>query len=394
MTPTRRTLLLGSLGAVGLAACSGDDGSSPPSQTTSPIASSTRPSATQPSSTQPSATPSSSAPATSQSPQASPAPLKIGEPQELVTGLTTPWGVRPLDDQTLLVSERDTGKIKTISDGKATEVLTVADVQTSSEGGLLGLELTDDRLFVYVTTDAGNRVVAYQRNGTRPSSGFTNPTTVLDEIPAAGFHNGGQLAIGPDKHLYIATGDATERQLAQDKNSVAGKILRITQDGAIPKDNPFGNAVWSMGHRNVQGLAFADNGDLWSCEFGEKTADEINLITRGGNYGWPEVEGNQGQRSPFLAPKLTWEPTASSSPSALAFAHGHLWVGALMGRGVFQVPVEGQNLGEATKLLGDQYGRIRAVVPWRDGIVFGSSNTDGRTLPRAGDDRLLYLPLI
>ncbi len=220
---------------------------------------------------------------------------------------------------------------------------------------------------------------------------------LLQGIPSAGgIHNGGQLKLGPDGHLYISTGgDASQRQQAQNQQSVAGKILRIATDGSIPGDNPFGNAVWSLGHRNVQGLTFAPNGDLWSAEFGEKSADEINLIVRGGNYGWPDVEGNNGQRVPYLAPKKTWEPTATSSPSALAYARGgNLWVAALMGHCLFQVPVNGTELGgEQVIHFQNRYGRIRAVTPWRDGIVFGSSNTDGRATPRAGDDRLLYLPL-
>ncbi|MGA4506275.1 PQQ-dependent sugar dehydrogenase [Propionibacteriaceae bacterium G1746] len=321
--------------------------------------------------------------------------MKIGSPSALVTGLTTPWGLRALDDDRLLVSERDTGAIKLVQGGRATQVGDVADARPRGEGGLLGIEVSADQkaLFVYLTGASDNRVVRYDLAAT--TGAISNPRVLLDGIPAAGNHNGGQLALGPDGHLYIATGDAADRQRAQDRNSLAGKVLRIAVDGSVPSDNPFGNPVWSLGHRNVQGLTFAPDGRLWSCEFGDKSADEVNLIVRGGNYGWPEVEGNDGQRAPYLAPKTTWEPTASSSPSALAWAHGQLWVGALQGRCVFQVPVQagGESVTAPQAHWADEFGRIRAVIAHREGIVFGTSNTDGRANPRDGDDRLMYVPL-
>lgn len=385
---TRRTLLFGGIGLAGLSACSSGE----PSQTTPPSSSppttgagsSSLPPSGPPSSR---AAPSSSAPASSAAPTA----LKIGEPTDLVTGLTTPWGLRALDDQTLVVSERDTGQIKIVRDGTATTIGEVAGVSPNSEAGLLGIEVSQDRsaLFVYLSTTSDNRVLRYDFTG----SAFSNPRVLVQGIPAAGFHNGGQLALGPDGHLYISTGDASNRQSAQDQNSLAGKVLRIAVDGSIPSDNPFGNAVWSMGHRNVQGLTFAPDGALWSAEFGDKSVDELNLITRAGNYGWPEVEGHQGQRSPFLAPKVTWEPTASSSPSSLAHAQGSVWVTSLIGSTLFQVPITGTEAGEPVAHFAQQYGRLRAVIAHRDGIVFGTSNTDGRSSPRSGDDRLVYLPL-
>lgn len=381
---TRRTLLLGTAGALGLAACSAEPASNPsPSATT--VASGAVPS----SSASPTAS-SASAPSPSSSSPASTA-LAIGKPAEVVTGLTTPWGLRALDDRTLLVSERDTGVIKLVRDGKASAIGTVEGFRARGEAGLLGIELSRDKksLFVYLSTATDNRVVGYDFSG----SAISNSRVLIEGIPAAGFHNGGQLALGPDGHLYISTGDASDRALAQDKASLAGKILRIAVDGSIPADNPFGNAVWSLGHRNVQGLAFAPDGALWSAEFGDKSADELNLIQKGGNYGWPEVEGNNGQRAPFLAPKQTWEPTASSSPSSLVWAQGNLWVASLRGETLFQVPVNGTTAGVPVAHFAGTYGRLRAVVAHRDGIVFGTSNTDGRATPRKGDDRLVYLPL-
>ncbi|MBO1030821.1 PQQ-dependent sugar dehydrogenase [Tessaracoccus sp. SD287] len=378
---TRRTVLLGGLSLAGLAACtsqgSSETASAPTSQT--------------PGGSPATSAPASTTPSTTIASSPGPTALSIGTPTDLVTGLTTPWGLRAIDEDTLLVSERDTGAIKVVRDGLATQIGEVQGVRASGEAGLLGIELSTDKraLFVYLSTSQDNRVLRYDFTG----SSFSDPRVLLKGIPAAGFHNGGQLVMGPDGHLYISTGDASRRQSAQDRNSLAGKVLRIAVDGSVPSDNPFGNPVWSLGHRNVQGLTFAPDGALWSAEFGDKSADELNLITKGGNYGWPEVEGNQGQRAPFLAPKATWEPTASSSPSSLAFAQGNVWVASLIGSTLFQVPINGTEAGTPVAHFADQYGRLRAVVAHRDGIVFGTSNTDGRSSARAGDDRLVYLPL-
>lgn len=387
---TRRTVLLGGLALAGLAACSAEE----PDATTSPSPSAQPTPSGGPS---PSATTSSAPSSSSVTPSSSPAStvLSIGEPSDLVTGLTTPWGLRSLDDDSLLVSERDTGDIKLVRGGAATTVGRVEGVAPNNEAGLLGIEVSADHkaLFVYLSTTSDNRVLRYDFAHTSSRTSFGNPKVIIEGIPAAGNHNGGQLALGPDGHLYISTGDAANRQLAQSQQSLAGKVLRVAVDGSIPSDNPFGNAVWSLGHRNVQGLTFAPDGALWSAEFGDKSADELNLITRGGNYGWPEVEGNDGQRDPFIAPKLTWEPTASSSPSSLAHAMGNVWVTSLIGSTLFQVPINGTSAGEAVPHFADRYGRLRSVIAHRDGIVFGTSNTDGRSAPRQGDDRLVYLPL-
>lgn len=386
---TRRTVLLGGLAMAGLSACSAQEPTQSPSPTPSSAPSSAQAPSASASATSGSSAPESSAPASSSS--AAPTALKIGTPTDLATGLTTPWGLRSLDDASLLVSERDTGAIKLVRDGKATQIGEVEGVQASGEAGLLGIEVSQDAaaLFVYLSTASDNRVVRYDFTG----SAFSNPEVLIDGIPAAGIHNGGQVVLGPDGHLYISTGDAANRQSAQDRNSLSGKVLRIAVDGSIPADNPFGNPVWSLGHRNVQGLTFAPDGGLWSCEFGERSADEVNLITKAGNYGWPAIEGNNRQRAPYLAPKLTWEPTSASSPSSLAHAQGNLWVCGLRGQTLFQVPVNGADAGAAVAHFAGQYGRLRSVVAHRDGIVFGTSNTDGRGSIRSGDDRLVYLPL-
>lgn len=378
-------VLTGALG-LGLAACSRQDAEepAPPASSSGAPASSPAPTSPQPS------TGDTSAPSNSSTASRT-TELRIGEPQDLVTGLTTPWGLRSLDDDSLLVSERDTGAIKIVRGGRASQIGAVEGFRAQGEGGVLGIDLSPDTkvLYVYLSTGSDNRVLRYDFDGKRISS----PKVILDGIPAAGFHNGGQVTVGPDEYLYISTGDASQREQAQDTKSLAGKILRIAPDGSVPEDNPFTNPVWSYGHRNVQGLAFDDGKRLWSVEFGDKSADEVNLIVRAGNFGWPEAEGNTGQRDGFQAPKVTWEPTASSSPSGCAVAAGQLWVGALMGKCLFQVPLTGEQAGDPVSHFADRYGRIRAVAAHAKGLVFSTSNTDGRTEPREGDDRLVYLPL-
>ncbi|MGJ3509800.1 PQQ-dependent sugar dehydrogenase [Enemella sp. A6] len=304
------------------------------------------------------------------------------------TGLTTPWGIDWLPDGDALVTERDTGLIKRIdSSGTATEVGRIDEVVPSSEGGLLGIAVGTDTLFLYYSTGTDNRLVSVSWDGERAGE----QQNLLTEIPVAQTHNGGQVRLGPDGYLYVSTGDAQTREDAQDRNSLAGKILRLTPQGAPAPGNPFGNEVYSLGHRNVQGLAFDDQGRLWASEFGDKGADELNLIESGGNYGWPTVEG-YGEEPGMINPQVTW-PVEEASPSGLAFWRGSLWMAGLRGQRLWQIPVQESGSGDPVAHLVEQYGRLRAVAadPDDDALVVGTSNTDGRGDPADGDDRLLRL---
>ncbi len=159
------------------------------------------------------------------------------------------------------------------------------------------------------------------------------PTTIIDGIPSARNHNGGRLAIGPDGYLYVTTGDASDTGAAQDPASLGGKILRVTTDGAIPADNPFaGSPVYSLGHRNVQGLGWAADGTMYASEFGQNTWDELNIITPGGNYGWPEYEGMSGAAG-VIDPVQVWA-TSDASPSGLAVVGGTIFIANLRGERV------------------------------------------------------------
>ena len=175
------------------------------------------------------------------------------------------------------------------------------------------------------------------------------PEPILTGIGTSTHHNGGGLAFGPDGLLYAATGDAENPASAQDTDSVDGKVLRMTDAGRVPDGNPFDNLTWSFGHRNVEGIRFDDTGRLWIAEFGDKGADELNLIRPGKNYGWPDVEGSDGKGG-YADPLAEW-PVDQCSPSGIAIAAGRAWLGALQGECVWSVVLDGARTGEDAAAL-------------------------------------------
>jgi glucose/arabinose dehydrogenase len=233
----------------------------------------------------------------------------FGPPEVVASALEAPWGLAFLPDGSALVSERDSGRILQLQPGaEPREAATVPGVAAAGEGGLLGLAVSGDYrrdrfVYAYLSAATDNRIVRLRLDG--------GPVQVLVAgIPRAGIHNGGRIAFGPDGLLHAGTGDAAERGNAQDPGSLGGKILRLRPDGGIPEDNPVaGSPVRSMGHRNVQGLAWDGQGRLFATEFGQNRVDEINRIERGGNYGWPDVEGTGGgDRFPRPAGHLADRP--------------------------------------------------------------------------------------
>ena len=328
-------------------------------------------------------------PTTARPTTASPAtasPTGRPEATELLTGLTSPWGLIALKDGTFLISERDTKQILRADGSETKRLRTIEDALPSAEGGLLGLAITadEDRVFAYYTSAEDNRIVTMSWNG----RSLGEPEVILDGIPKAGVHDGGRILVGPDGHLYVATGDSAKPDEAQDKSSLGGKILRVTVDGEPAPGNPFGDEVWSFGHRNVQGLAFDEEGRLWACEFGRQEWDELNLIEKGKNYGWPLVEGS-GEGRGLTNPKVVWR-TSEASPSGLAYWQGDLWMAGLRGERLWQIPVEGTDTGDPVAHFEGEYGRLRTVVLSSDGksLLLTGSNTDGRGDVREGDDRL------
>jgi glucose/arabinose dehydrogenase len=314
----------------------------------------------------------------------------FGAAETVARDLEAPWGLAFLPDGGALVSERDRGRILRVRPGaEPEEVATVPGVAPRGEGGLLGVAVSPDYqrdrlVYAYLTTTDDNRIVRF-RVGEAPQ-------VLLAGIPRAAIHNGGRIAFGPDGMLYAGTGDASDGRNAQDPGSLGGKILRLRPDGGVPDGNPFpGSPVWSLGHRNVQGLAWDADGRLFATEFGQNRVDEINLVQRGGNYGWPEVEGNGGGDR-FRDPVVTW-PTAQASPSGATIAGGTLYAAALRGERLWSVPLDGGGAGRPRALLVGAYGRLRHVAVAADGSLWVlTSNRDGRGDPSADDDRVLRFP--
>ncbi|MQY12156.1 hypothetical protein SRB5_22860 [Streptomyces sp. RB5] len=330
-------------------------------------------------------------------PKAPPAKGTVRVAATVATGLDSPWGLAPLPGGDLLVSSRDTGKILRVSakDGRKSEVGEVPGVAPDNEGGLLGLALgpDDGMLYAYFTSASDNRIVKMMYRPKEPEGQQLGaPDVVLRGIPHGPNHNGGRIAFGPDRMLYAGTGESGNTELAQDRSSLGGKILRMTPDGEPARGNPDpGSVVYSWGHRNVQGLAWDADKRLWASEFGQSTWDELNLIEPGHNYGWPEAEG-KGGGGDFTDPVAQWS-TDEASPSGIAVAKGSVWMAGLRGERLWRIPLSGARpSAEPQAFLEGEYGRLRTVVATEDGgLWLVSSETDGRGSPGKGDDRILRL---
>ena len=327
---------------------------------------------------------------------AAPAPAVAGgapdlsAPETVATGIDVPWGLAFLPDGSALVAQRDTARILQVRPGGGAPrvVFEVPGVRPAGEGGLLGLAVAADFaetrwVYAYFTAANDNRIVRFQLGDAGP------PEVIFDGIDKAGIHNGGRIAFGPDGMLYVGTGDAGERSAAQDPDDVNGKILRLTPAGQPAPGNPAaGSPVWSLGHRNVQGLAWAADGTMYGIEFGQNRLDEVNIIEPGKNYGWPELEG-PGDDSRYTNPIVTWS-TDEASPSGAAIIGDTLYVAGLRGQRLWTVPLGG---GEPKAELSGRYGRLRTVAVAPDGALWlTTSNTDGRGDPRDDDDRILRFP--
>ncbi|MBC7954752.1 MAG: PQQ-dependent sugar dehydrogenase [Cytophagales bacterium] len=307
--------------------------------------------------------------------------------QQVTTDSDIPWGLITMPDGNIIYSRRDAQELVRLTpSGQKTVLGRVPNVQgTDGEGGLMGLAVSpnfpgsDPWIYILHTSPNDNRVIRIQyRNG---AIDFGTHQVLLTGIGRNKFHNGGRLRYGPDGKIYIGNGDAQNGAWAQDTNNLSGKILRMNPDGSRPSDNPFGNFVWSYGHRNPQGLAFDSQGRLWQQEFGD-TQDETNLIQRGGNYGWPNCEGTTSRSgggcgtSGYIAPKRTYF-NGDGSCSGAAIVRDVLYISCLRGERVYRHVISGTSLTNTQELFRGTYGRLRTVEPSIDGGLWLTTSTQG-----------------
>lgn len=311
-------------------------------------------------------------------------------------GLEVPWALAFAPDGRLFVTERP-GRIRLVKNGRLeTEPIAALPVAAVGEGGLMGLALDPafaetGQLYTCYTAEKGGRLVNRLVRLTLRGGRAGGERVLIDDIPGARIHDGCRVKFGPDGRLYVTTGDAAEPGLAQRRDSLAGKILRLNRDGTVPDDNPFpGSPVFSLGHRNPQGLAWDPSGRLFEAEHGPSGRDEINHILAGRNYGWPEVRG-RGSDPRYVEPLLesgqeTW------APSGIAFLDGDLFVAGLRGQRLLRITLapDLSRVVRVATLLSGTYGRLRDVVVGLDGALYvTTSNRDGRGWPSSDDDRIL-----
>lgn len=310
-------------------------------------------------------------------------------------GLEVPWALAFLPDGRLLVTERK-GQVKLIDKGEVKNIATLNNVLANTESGLHGITIHPDfnsNKYVYLYYTYGD----LNQNSMNRVSRFTfdeqvlnDEKVVVDKIPGAFIHDGGRIKFGPDKFLYISTGDAVNSSLSQDKNSLAGKILRVTDEGKPAPDNPFGNEVYSFGHRNPQGITWDKDGKLWISEHGSSAFDEINLVVIGKNYGWPNFRGDdltQGVEKP-----VTHSGNSTWAPAGAAYFNGSIFFAGLRGQALFEAKLDNNNISKVKEHFKGEFGRIRDVVLGPDNRLYiTTSNRDGRGSPLVDDDKIIKI---
>ncbi|MEW7292218.1 PQQ-dependent sugar dehydrogenase [Aquimarina sp. 2304DJ70-9] len=330
-------------------------------------------------------------------PDPDPDPNPTDATTTLISTLSVPWEILWGPDNFLWVAERN-GKISRINPntGEQIELLTISNVSQVQESGLLGMVLHPDFIntpFVYAvyTYSSGNDLLERLVRFTYTNNTLSNETTLIDQIPANRIHNGSRLLITPDQHLIMSTGDAGNTSLSQDANSLGGKILRLTLEGGIPSDNPFTNSyVYSLGHRNPQGLTLGPNERIYSSEHGPDTDDEINIITSGENYGWPNVRGvidtpseeSFAATTPVTESIFNWTPTIA--PSDLIYYTSDRipqWTNQLLLTVLKEQQIialtlnnDGTAITQEEVFFNGTFGRIRDIVVSPTGRVFIATN--------------------
>lgn len=317
--------------------------------------------------------------------------------------LDTPWGIAFLPDNSILITERS-GRVRLV-DNKGNlqpdPVITLKNVKEFGEGGLLGIAFhpnfsKNGYVYLYYTYggSAGNTLNRVVRM-TYENKQLKDEQIIVDKIPGSFFHNGGRIKFGPDGYLYITTGDAQNPSQSQDINSLAGKILRVTDNGQPALGNPFGNLVYSYGHRNSQGLAWNANSQFWSTEHGRSGIlsglDELNLIEKGKNYGWPLIQGDQ-KKAGMEIPKINSGSFVTWAPAGGVFIKNSLFFGGLREEKLYEAVIENDKVISLKEHFKNQFGRIRDVVLGPDNFLYiSTSNRDGRGLPVSSDDRIIKI---
>src|SRR6266705_327480 len=335
--------------------------------------------------------------------------------ETVVENLQVPWSIVWAPDGRMLFTERP-GRVRVFENGKLRPepLFVVPDVEPRGESGLMSIALhpqfaSNHLLYLSYAYNSGGQVVRVVRYRETPN-GFVDRKVIIEDIPAAQFHAGCRLRFGPDGKLYITTGDATQRDLAQRLESLAGKILRVNDDGSVPADNPFvgqQNArpeIWSYGHRNPQGIDWQPTTNLlFETEHGPSGfdgpggGDEVNIVEKGKNYGWPLIhhkEARAGLESPLLEYTPACAPASGMFYRGSAFPQfsGNFFFGCLVGQRIIRVVTNGRAVASQENLLEGKYGRIRDIAEGPDGLIyFSTSNRDGRGRPAPDDDRIMRL---
>jgi aldose sugar dehydrogenase len=308
----------------------------------------------------------------------------------LAENLEVPWALAFLPDDRLIFTERG-GKVS-ILDGKNVILEGNINVTQNGESGLLGIAVDpqfnqNHYIYLYYTHGNYNRISRFFLRDK-----LSGEKILIDKIPGGSIHNGGRLKFGPDAKLYATTGESGIPNLAQDVNSLGGKILRINPDGSVPADNPFGNYVYAYGNRDPQGIAWSPEGIMYESEHGQTRNDEINIIQKGGNYGWPIYQGNNSA-SGFVKPLIVYTEF-TLAPSGITFYQNNLFVAGLRGSQLRKITfsANGKSVISETALYTDM-GRIRDAVEYKGHIYICTSNRDGRGIPQIGDDKIMRIQI-
>ncbi|WP_346936858.1 PQQ-dependent sugar dehydrogenase [Clostridium sp.] len=329
------------------------------------------------------------------------------EIEVVAENLYVPWAIDISNEGKLYFTERS-GAIRIIEDGKLLPqplIIFSAPFVSQGEGGLMGIALDPNYsqnhyMYVMHSYEEGNQIYNRVVRLVEKNNKASIDRVLIDKIPGGRIHNGGRIKIGPDRKLYITTGDAGNSALAQNITSTAGKILRIELDGSIPEDNPIVNSpIYSLGHRNPQGLTWNPRNILYASEHGQTAHDEINIIQPGANYGWPLVQGNEDSKEVIVQKPLIHSEEETWAPSGIAFVDQGIWQGKLLvatlrGGQLLAISLNGKGtkVNSVESWLKNRYGRLREIIQGKDGSIYlTTSNRDGRGNPNIGDDRIIHL---